>query len=366
MPLRVVPLTEHELPATRAFNARMLAGRAPTDFLLPENLPQRPFPSNPTIIWTHYVVVDGPEVRGGVVEMNQPAVLNGSLERVMNYQSPLSEAILDRRYGLVSLSLIRFMERQGAGAFAVGMGWPSNPFPRALRAAGWSVRPVPFYFRVHRANRVLRELTLFRKTAVSSLLADVARLTGLGALGFKVTQFRRASQERGIVQVSSWDTWADDLWNTFQVECSLAVSRDRKTLEDLYPSTEPRLLRFLIRRGQKPVGWSIALLTQNGHRKYFGNLRVGSILDCVAESGEMQATVQMTDSALAARGADLVVSNQSHVLWRSAFRRSGFLPGPSNFLLGMSKRLFNQVSLQPSGEDRIHLNRGDGDGRIHL
>ena len=43
----------------------------------------------------------------------------------------------------------------------------------------------------------------------------------------------------------------------------------------------------------------------------------------------------------------------------------GFLAGPSNYLLATSKAMTDLVS-PPDAASRIHLTRGDGDGRIHL
>ena len=68
-------------------------------------------------------------------------------------------------------------------------------------------------------------------------------------------------------------------------------------------------------------------------------------------------------TALAANGADLIVTNQSHASWVDAFARAGFLKGPSNYLLAMSRPLAQAVG---DGSARVHITRGDGDGRIHL
>jgi hypothetical protein len=62
------------------------------------------------------------------------------------------------------------------------------------------------------------------------------------------------------------------------------------------------------------------------------------------------------------RGVDLVISNQAHAAWRKALRDDGFFQGPSNFLCGVSKPLAELV--RSIGE--THLNRGDGDGPVHL
>jgi hypothetical protein len=59
---------------------------------------------------------------------------------------------------------------------------------------------------------------------------------------------------------------------------------------------------------------------------------------------------------------DLIVSNQLHGAWVSALRGAGFRAGPSNFIFAMSKAL---TALIPEGAE-VHINRGDGDGPIHL
>ncbi len=74
----------------------------------------------------------------------------------------------------------------------------------------------------------------------------------------------------------------------------------------------------------------------------------------------------LTDSELGQRGVDLVVSNQCHGLWIRNFRSAGFRSGPSNFLLATSRTLTEAVQIVPDGENRIHITRGDGDGRLGL
>jgi len=64
---------------------------------------------------------------------------------------------------------------------------------------------------------------------------------------------------------------------------------------------------------------------------------------------------------LAGTGADLTITNESHPACQSAFRQAGFLVGPSNYLVGLSKAISDQAS-----NGAIHITRGDGDGPIHL
>ncbi len=369
MPLEFVPLTDHYLEAARAFNQRMREAAAPTDFLLPESRSAAPH-SAAQIRWTQYVAWDGDQIRGGVIEMDQPGWLGQRPVRAFNYQSELSEAIIDRKYAMVATQMLKFLERQGKLAFGVGMGSESRPLPRLLKAGGWSVRAVPFLFRVHRAGTVLRELRALNSSPVLSMVARAAAFTGIGSLAFQLLHLRRSSPGASIREVKGWGDWADEIWEGFRSHCSFAVQRDRRTLDDLYPKSDPRLHIFVVERGGHPVGWTVCFDTparDHAHlRPHFGRLRVGSILDCAAAPQDMRATAVLTDSELGQRGVDLVVSNQCHGLWIRNFRSAGFRSGPSNFLLATSRTLTEAVQIVPDGENRIHITRGDGDGRLGL
>ena len=148
MQTRIIPLTEDLLAAARAFNAR-LGPDAP--FFLPETVPSlqsAPGSVSPAISWTHYIVMDDSEARGGFLSMDQPAWINGEVRRASNYESILSEGIRDRRFGTVSVHMLKYIERRSPYAFVVGMGDAQNPLPRFLRTSGWTLRAVPFLFRV--------------------------------------------------------------------------------------------------------------------------------------------------------------------------------------------------------------------------
>jgi hypothetical protein len=70
---------------------------------------------------------------------------------------------------------------------------------------------------------------------------------------------------------------------------------------------------------------------------------------------------------LVALDVDLAVSNQNHVAWRQALGAAGFLGGPSNYLIATSKALAQTLAAAGDAELlRVHLTRGDGDGRLQL
>jgi len=103
MPMQIVPFTETYRSAAEAFNRRMAAGKAASDFLLPTD-PIFATPDYDSVIkWTRFVVVDGEDVRGGVLKMDQPGWLNGREVRAINFQSPLSEGIVNQKYSMVAM-----------------------------------------------------------------------------------------------------------------------------------------------------------------------------------------------------------------------------------------------------------------------
>ena len=63
---------------------------------------------------------------------------------------------------------------------------------------------------------------------------------------------------------------------------------------------------------------------------------------------------------------DLIVSNQSHIFWKNAFKMNSFIEGPSNFIFASSKVLSDKLMGNIKSKDHIHLTSGDGDGPINL
>ena len=106
--------------------------------------------------------------------------------------------------------------------------------------------------------------------------------------------------------------------------------------------------------------------TALSNHSYFGNMRLGSIVDCFAEPQDAGQVLQQSRQYLVGQGADLIVSNQSHRVWRNAFRRCGFVAGPSNVLFASSRALSEAMQRKQISNDDVHVNRGDGDGPINL
>lgn len=366
--IRIVLHTGAEGDAVRAFNERMLAGHAPTDFVLPDR-PNTAAAADPdaSIRWVKHLALDETgEVRGGFLLMQQPGWLNGSEVPVANYQSPVSEGILDKRYGMVGMHMLRHLEREHPLAFVVGMGGRDRPLPRLLSAAGWQIREVPFLFRIVRPSRVFRQLRPLQARPWLRRAAGWAAGSGAAWLATQVLH-ARGTLPLGQVwlqatPVARWGDWADSLWERVRDSLSFAVVRDRRTLERLYPLEGGQYSVFTFARGGEVAGFAVCAVAAMRDHDYFGNLHVATVLDVVGVPRSAGALVAALVRALAGR-ADLIVTNQSHQVWAGAFRRAGFASTRSNYLLATSRRLTERIG---AAGGRVHVTRGDGDGRIHL
>ena len=269
MALQFTPFRTEHFAAVRDFNERMRAGNADTAFLLP--VEPRETSADGPIQLQQFIALDGAGVHGGVIEMDQPGWLEGRLIRALNYQSPLSEGILDRRYGMVAVRMVKFMEARGDSVFFVGMGAAENPMPRMLTASGWSVRPVPFLFRVHRTRAFLQEMRMFNTTPVRRIAARVAAFSGAASLGLACAQMRRSGSRFKMRRERSWGNRFQEIWELCRNQCSFAASREPAMLDAFYPSRDPRLSILLMEDGGNPVGWAACFDTQMKEARYSGS-----------------------------------------------------------------------------------------------
>jgi hypothetical protein len=146
----------------------------------------------------------------------------------------------------------------------------------------------------------------------------------------------------------------------------MAAVRDARVLNTLYPPDDTRFIKLKILDGRRVAGWAVLLDTVMADDKYFGNMRVGSIVDCLALPEEANTVMYAAAQFLEDRGVDLLLSNQNHPAWCEGLKMTGFVEGPSNFFFVASKALSQLLNeIDPAGT-AIHLNRGDGDGPIHL
>ena len=377
MKLRIVPYTAEHEEAVRAFNARLAAAKDldttvqstvfPTSHV-PEWLPKRP---GCDLYQEQFVALDDESiVRGGYILKHQPFLVKGNLVRTAAFRLPISEGIIDRRFINVAVRLYADASERQPYLFGLGGGGYHVPVIKFLLAAGWQPTLVPFWFRIVRPTVFLQNIAVLRNSALRQGMCELLKCSGLGWLVIKgifgiIGKYRPSA---GVTYelVSQFSDWADDVWAECKAHYSLISVRDRQILDVLYPKGNERFKRLKIMRDGKAVGWAALLNTPMSDHKQFGNMRVGTLVDCLAKPDDARDVVACCRDFLIADGADLLISNQASQAWGTALRECGFLEGPSNFPFVASPKL--AAFLEPFQETAkaFHLNRGGGDGPIHL
>lgn len=372
MGIAVEPYTETRIAAVRQFNLRLAAGGASDEFRFPERPATGPRPADGRrrVFPEYFLAVENGAVRGGFILNSRLFSFGADIRLVAHYRLPLSEGIVNQAYAGVGLQMLRSALKARPLLFALGMGGAGHPLPRMLKALGWSLFAVPFYFKVNGPQRFLRGIRALRSTPAGRTLLDLAAATGAGALAIRALQGLKTRRGRcgafSAEPVEEFGPWSDELWERCRSHYAMIAVRDSETLGLLYPAGDPRFIRLKVTRAGAPAGWAVLLDTPMRGHKQFGDLRVGSIADCLAAPEDAGAVISAAAETLANRGVDLIVSNQSHDAWCAALDRAGFLRGPSNFLFAASKQLSHLLAPFERKKWVIHLNRGDGDGPIHL
>lgn len=353
MPIEIRPFSAEWRHAVREFNCRLnTAGVAP-GLRLPEYPQAEMLPGSES-----FLAVENSGVRGGYTLRPQQFSFGGEIRRVAHYRLPVSEGPIDKRYALVGSLLLRSALQKEPLLYALGMGGHQQPLPRMLQALGWNLSAIPFYFRVVHPARFLSKIRAARQNPFRAALLDLAAWTGAGWIGIHAAQRSRTrpASTAAFKEAAEFGTWADEIWDASHRAYGTIAVRSSDVLQQLYPPSGARFLRFRIGL----TGWAVVLDTAMQHDQYFGDLRVGTIVDCLAKPGDAATVIRAARTYLERRGVDLIISNQGHPAWSAALRADGFFRGPSNFLVGASP------ALCAVGVSEWHINRGDGDGPVHL
>jgi hypothetical protein len=357
------------VPAVRAFNQRLAAGGIAPEFHFPEShIPHwLPKTDSQHIYQEYYLAVDDQFVRGGFILKYQEFWLGGEMRSLAYYHLPVSEGIVNKKYAGIGVHMLRSAMKMQPMLFALGMGGFDRPLPTMLKAMRWEMAIVPFYFKVNHPSRFLREISPLRSSPARRAAAGLAAVTGAGWLGIKALHWMRsrATPQTSVEVINSFGSWADDLWQQCSSQYALIGNRDRATLNILYAGGK-NFVCLKVACANRVAGWAVVLDTQMRKNKYFANLRVGSIADCLATPKDAPAVVVAATRALQERGVDLVIANHSHFAWRQAFRSAGFLEGPSNFIFAASPAFAEKLHPFDRNQPQVYLNRGDGDGPVNL
>lgn len=367
MAIAVVPYAPEHILAVKDFNQRLQAGGTETHLTFYEDPVPRWLPKtgNHELSNEFFVAVEEGAVRGAYALKREVLSQGEESFSAACYHHSLSEGIINKSYASVGVLLIRDALARQPLLYCLGMDGYEKPLPKMLKLLGWSDCLLPFFFKVVHPAAFLKQMEALRQTPWKSFLMNVGLLSGGGWLALKGLQgwkqWRIPKPEPyHVEEVAEFGDWANPVWEEARKFYALAAVRDAETLTRLYPAHDTHFTRLRLTRGGKVMGWAVAGERRKSAR--FGNLRVGSVVDCFAAPQNALPVVRAAARALEQRGMDVIVSNQSHEAWRQAFRDSGFFEGPSNFIFAASRKLSGKLNPFNEAQSRIHFTRADGDG----
>src|SRR5450432_3624152 len=240
MPIQIVPFIAGHVAAVREFNRRLMPVDPDGDGAPPASrADDLQFPETPDPGWLPgmelFVACEGDAVRGGYILRRQEFSVLGETVPVAHYRLPLSEGVIDRKYAMLGLRLIRDALAREPRLYALGMGGLQHPLPQMLKRLGWRMCAVPFHFKVVHPFRFLREIRALRTTPLRRLILDAAAYTGAGWLGLRLMGHARRVPKTRCNTTASFAGWADEVYEQSRPDYTLMAARTGRTLDQLYP-----------------------------------------------------------------------------------------------------------------------------------
>lgn len=374
MAIQVIPYSDDWVPAVKAFNDRMHASGTHWGWYTAaedEWLPRR----EGIKTWReHWLAVEnGDTVRGAYALKPHEWRIAGVPHTVVDWQGPVTEGLIDRRYNTLGLRLLREMLRQYPLLYSWGHGGLEQPLLQMLGKLGWLLHRTPFCLRVLKPARFLRHNRYLRSTTGRRLALDVAAFSGAGPFAIHalhaVKAFGGGSVARATAtEFTTFEGWADELWERCAPHYAVIAVRDANTMNALLPTTGtwPRALKLRVERDGRTLGWAAVMDTQMQNDDRFGTLRVGSMIDCLALPDDAAAVTDAAFRFLRARGVDMVISNQSHPAWIAAFARLGFELVPGRRIFAAAPALHTAIEPFAETSRGLHLTNMDGHGPMSL
>ena len=369
----LVPYTEDLTPAVKAFNQRLLRGGIDKKLMYPETpVPRFPPNEGARVFQQYFLLADARrEVRGGFILTQEQWSFRGETAWVAHLRLPISEGAVDRNFKVVGPQVFRSAMTTQPNLYTVGMGGFETAVTKRLKSLGWSMRAVPFYFKLLRPSVFLETSPYLQRNSLLGRTAKLVAVTGLGSLGagaFRVLSAFYAPRMVNVAmeEVAAFGGWADDIWECSRHSFELIAPRDSGTLNMRYPPEQRQYLKLKFSQEGRAIGWALVLDTKMRANNYFGDSRVGTIVDCLSAPSDASTIVRGATSYLCDRGVDLVVSNHTNRDWRYGFCSSGFFRGPSNYVLALSPEVARRVRPFDENFGRFFVSRGDGAGPERL
>src|SRR5215472_1105988 len=222
--IQFVPLTRPLVSACEAFNRRLRqAGTALSPFAVAPNRDRDDGPPAPMELERFVGIDRGGDVRCAYALRWQFLWLRG--ERFLGAAPgyPVSEGVIDRRYAMVGVSVLRDAVRRCEYLYALGSNGRNGNLFRVAQHIGWSIADVPFLFRVINGARFFRRLPQMQGRAERRALATIGSATGLAqvatrllhagcALRYHGSSSLRQPSDLTVDRVGTLAEAADEAW----------------------------------------------------------------------------------------------------------------------------------------------------------
>ncbi len=368
---------DSDLAAVGRLNSRLKAGGSkfemPLNPALPGEAHYRPegFPLYRQMI----IAEDGEEVRAAMMICHHNIFIHSERRDFCWTKMPLSEGIIDLKYSLAIIQVMKRAVDYQPFLMGLGAGTPDSEGFRFFVKLRWRYQSVPFFFYPVRVSNVLRNLSYFKDNAKLRYGALLGAYSGIGGCVSGLLALRRklssalsgrlSGYEESVVD--RFDDWADRIFANSLPEYPVAIRSDATSLNIVYPPDDHRYIRLRVKRkGTKhDIGWIVVASKQMTNNHYFGDLKVGTLVDGFGRSEDVPLLVSAGLNHLVGAGADIIIANFSHSAWVEACRRSGMFGGPSNFQIFVSPK-GGPLLEESCPLHHIHVARGHSDGMDNL
>ncbi len=361
MALMIEPYRPDLEGAVRAYNQRLETAGVVRNMNLPEASTFPFFPPNGDGRLRHdyYLATENGHVRGGYLLTSHEVLVDGMPHMAGETPEMSSEVVLDRKYNLLVVRLVR----HALGRQPLLLQPQAGPqLQRVFQAMGWRLVEVPLYLKVRNGFRFALLTPPLRKTRARAALMNAVAWSGAGWVGARLLHglLGWRTWRRHDVDVEVFDEfggWADELWKSSKAHYSFIAARDSRTLNTLYADSRGGFLKLKVSRRGRLLGWAVLSDGVMPDNRYTGVMRVGIIRDGLAAPADAAEVVRAVSAVLERRAVDVIVSNQSHPAWCDGLSRSGFVRGPSNYVTAFSPKMTARVEAVDPEFQYIHLNR---------
>ena len=129
--------------------------------------------------------------------------------------------------------------------FALGMGGLNTNFPKTLKAFGWELSLVPFYFKIINTKNFIAHIQYLRKNKILKNLLLLVYKMGLISTFLRIHKIifmKRKNNNLQIEVAHDFGKWANNIWEKSKNNYALLAIRDAKTLNILYPQSDRRFI----------------------------------------------------------------------------------------------------------------------------